>query len=331
MAQADHLRLVLTAITQPTFFVLQKRGFKFYITQNLNLMPVSYCKPILNSGTSGTLVQMGERSNFASFANWMLLSKYNFNRHLFSAIAHIIWHVFLSINVIDMTKQISMQQLEPKDIQEQYFSFIDNKTFACVAAKAALAKSQIQCFIAENMACPKDDYDILQFLYKSIDKYRSSDELYHSAVVIFQGPEFVDEEMFERLLWKRLQSLSTLDAANFKYDNRVDDNPASPDFSFSLKEESFFIIGLHPASSRPSRRFSYPALVFNPHQQFEQLRASGKYDNLKHVVRKRDIALAGSVNPMLTDFGRASEVYQYSGRNYADDWQCPLKINHPTN
>lgn len=223
-----------------------------------------------------------------------------------------------------------MQQLEPEDIQQQFFSFINDRTFACVAAKAALAKSQIVSFVAENMACPKDDDDILQFLYNFIDKYRSSHELYHSAVVIFQGPEYVDEEMFDRLLWKRLQALSTLDAANFKYDDRVDHDPASPGFSFSLKEESFFIIGLHSASSRPARRFIYPALVFNPHQQFEQLRASGKYDKLKHVVRKRDIALAGSVNPMLTDFGKASEVYQYSGRNYAGDWQCPLKINHTT-
>lgn len=229
-----------------------------------------------------------------------------------------------------MTKQMSMQQLKSKDIQQQYLSFIDDKTFACVTAKAALAKSQIQCFVADNMACPKDDYAILQFLYRFIDEYRSSEELYHSAVVIFQGPECVDEEIFDRLMWKRLQAFSTQDAANFKYDNRVDHNPASPAFSFSLKEESFFIIGLHPASSRPARRFSYPAMVFNPHHQFEQLRASGKYDKLKHVVRKRDIALAGSINPMLTDFGEASEVYQYSGRSYTGDWQCPLVINHTT-
>jgi FPC/CPF motif-containing protein YcgG len=51
---------------------------------------------------------------------------------------------------------------------------------------------------------------------------------------------------------------------------------------------------------------------------------------MKDVVRKRDIAYSGSVNPMLTDFGNASEVYQYSGRKYEDTWQCPLKINHTT-
>jgi FPC/CPF motif-containing protein YcgG len=31
---------------------------------------------------------------------------------------------------------------------------------------------------------------------------------------------------------------------------------------------------------------------------------------------------------MLEDFGEASEVYQYSGRQYDEQWQCPLKIYH---
>lgn len=90
----------------------------------------------------------------------------------------------------------------------------------------------------------------------------------------------------------------------------------------------FFIIALHPGSSRPLRRFTYAALVFNPHMQFEELRETGKYNNMKYAVRKRDLAYSGSINPMLTDFGDASEIYQYSGRKYDNTWQCPLKINH---
>jgi FPC/CPF motif-containing protein YcgG len=217
---------------------------------------------------------------------------------------------------------------EMECIRQEYLSYIDNKDFACIGAKAALAKEQIQCFVADNMACPKDDFDILNFLYKFIDAYRSSNQLYHSAVVIFRGPGFINDEQFDKLMWQRLQVLFDFDSANYNYDLRVDADPSSPNFSFSLKEESLFIIGLHPANSRPLRRFSYPALVFNPHAQFEQLRQSGKYEKMKHVVRKRDIAFSGSANPMLKDFGEASEVYQYSGRKYDDTWKCPLKINH---
>jgi FPC/CPF motif-containing protein YcgG len=85
---------------------------------------------------------------------------------------------------------------------------------------------------------------------------------------------------------------------------------------------------LHPNSSRTGRQFKYPALVFNPHKQFEQLKETHKYASLKKVVRKRDLSISGTVNPMLEDFGEASEVYQYSGRQYNQQWQCPLKIYH---
>ena len=221
-----------------------------------------------------------------------------------------------------------LQTDEKKWIQQQYISYLENKDFACIGAKAALAKRQVQCFVADNMVCPKDDPDILNFLYSFIDTYRSSDTLYYSAAVIFKGPRFISDEEFDISMWQRLQSLSDFDSINYEYDHRVDHDPASSNFSFSLKEESLFIIGLHPASSRLLRQFSYPALVFNPHFQFEQLRQSGKYEKMQRVIRNRDIAFSGSINPMLKDFGDASEVYQYSGREYDETWQCPLKINH---
>lgn len=217
---------------------------------------------------------------------------------------------------------------ESEKIINEYLSFIGNKDFACIAAKAALAKKQISCYVAGNMACPKDDAGILQFLYSFIDEYQQSNELYHSAAVIFTFPELNDERFFDQLMWQRLQCLSNMDSKKYNYDSRVDNDPASPNFSFSLKEESLFIIGLHSSNSRPLRRFKYPTLVFNPHMQFENLRDAGKYNKMKDAVRKRDLAYSGSINPMLTDFGEASEIYQYSGRRYDDTWQCPLKINH---
>mgnify|MGYP001586067322 CR=1 FL=1 len=81
-------------------------------------------------------------------------------------------------------------------------------------------------------------------------------------------------------------------------------------------------------SSRKARRFEYPAIVFNPHQQFEQLRRSKKYQAMRMMVRKRDERYSGSINPMLADFGEQSEVIQYSGRNYDANWKCPLNIRH---
>lgn len=227
-----------------------------------------------------------------------------------------------------MLLQIENRATNKHPVVEEYLSFLENKEFPCIAAKAALARQQVKCMVAGNMAYPKDDTGILQFLYEFVDEYRMSKDFYHTATIVFSGPQIDNEKLFDELLWQRLQALENLDAENYSYDNRVESDPSSSSFSFSIKEEAFYIIGLHPASSRQARQFKYPALVFNPHAQFEQLRSTTKYEVMKNTVRKRDIALSGSVNPMLQDFGESSEVFQYSGRKYDETWQCPLKITH---
>jgi FPC/CPF motif-containing protein YcgG len=211
-----------------------------------------------------------------------------------------------------------------QNIVEEYKAFIGNKTFPCIGAKAALASGHIKCMVAGHLACPKDDRAILQFLYSVVDEYRNAENDFHSAAIIFRDPQNISEEEFDCYLWQRLGSLAALDAQQYQWDKRVSADTSSASFSFSIKEEAFFIIGLHPGSSRPSRRFAYPALAFNPHQEFEKLRAAHHYEKMKEVVRKRDLAYSGSINPMLHDFGEASEAYQYSGRKYNGDWQCPL-------
>ncbi len=178
------------------------------------------------------------------------------------------------------------------------------------------------------MACPKDDAAILEFIYDFVDTYRTADKLYHSAAIIFKGPENPTETQFEEFFWQRLQAVSNLDAQRYGYDQRVVADPNSPDFSYSLKEEAFFVVGLHPGSSRPARQFKYPTLVFNAHDQFERIREAGRYDSLRQTIRTRDVAYSGSINPMLEDYGQSSEVYQYSGKAYDQAWKCPFLSQH---
>lgn len=210
-----------------------------------------------------------------------------------------------------------------ENIVNEYLTYL-NTGFPCVAAKAALDRDQIKCFVADHMACPHDDEQILQFLYKFVDVYRNSEKSFHSAAIIFKGPDFTHEHAFDALLWKRLEALALLDKKIFVHDKRVDADPASPNYSFSLKEEAFFIIGLHPASNRHARQFKFPTLVFNPHAEFEKLRNAEQYGKMQEVIRKKDTVYSGSVNPMLKNFGDASEVYQYSGVQYNSDWKCPF-------
>ena len=61
------------------------------------------------------------------------------------------------------------------------------------------------------------------------------------------------------------------------------------------------------------------------HNQFETLRASGKYAGMQKVIRNRDVALQGSINPVLAQFGASSEARQYSGMAVDANWKCPFQ------
>ncbi len=215
--------------------------------------------------------------------------------------------------------------MEPDQvIIERYLAWISRPNFPCVGAKAALGRDQIKCVVADQMNSTDGPGVILKFLYAFVDQYRAARRAFHSAAVIFRGPKIDDDHAFDQLFWIELQALIELDRKNYGWDKRVDSNPSSPHYSFSIKEEAFFVIGIHPASSRRSRRFDFPAIIFNPHAEFERLRKTNRFDAMKRVVQKRDTAYSGSVNPTLKDFGEASEVFQYSGVHHPADWKCPL-------
>jgi len=50
----------------------------------------------------------------------------------------------------------------------------------------------------------------------------------------------------------------------------------------------------------------------------------GTYQKVRDRIRDRDVALQGSINPMLEDFGNNSEAKQYSGRKVDKEWKCPF-------
>ncbi len=215
--------------------------------------------------------------------------------------------------------------MEETEIIEAFQAHLSIQDFPCVGAKASVHQGLSRCYVAGHMGCPKDDTAILNFLYDFVDELRAKPKDFYSAAVIFSLPAQTNEMEFDQLFWQRLQALTDLDSQNYAHDSRVSSDPKSSAFCYSLKQEAFFIVGLHSGSNRESRKFKYPVIVFNPHIQFENLRATGGYDRLKQVIRKRDEVYSGSVNPMLTDFTKGSAVSQYSGRLYDKDWECPYQ------
>ena len=213
-------------------------------------------------------------------------------------------------------------------LEDRFRGFIHHADFPCVGAKSALAKGTLDVLVARDIRSNWDDRRIYDGITKVVSEYRVDRALFRSFAVIFEGPDEIDEPTFERYLWARAESLTNKDTWLGKpHDHRVSSDPDNPHFSLSFGEEAFFIVGLHPYASRPARRFERPVLVFNLHDQFEQLRRQGLYEKMRDKIIARDIALAGSPNPMLARHGVSSEARQYSGRIIADpDWKCPF---HP--
>ena len=213
----------------------------------------------------------------------------------------------------------------------KFLAFIDADHFPCVGAKAALARESLRTAEFSTLGDPANDQSLLAALTDFAVMIAAGDypkTTVHSFAALFHAPFGTGELRFENLLWHQLWRLHQLDAVRgMRQASDVSSDTGSTKFSLSLAGHSFFVIGLHPGASRIARRFRHPALVFNSHQQFEQLRADGRYQKMQHATRKRDRALQGSVNPNLADFGEAPEARQYSGREVGKDWRCPYDFS----
>lgn len=216
--------------------------------------------------------------------------------------------------------------MTPPSLADNFRTLIHHTEFPCVGAKAALAKGTLDIMVARDMRSNWDDRRIYDGITGIVQAYRQDRALFRSFAVIFEGPVDLDERTFEKFLWARAESLTNKDTwLGAPRDARVSGDPDDPHFSLSFGEEAFFIVGLHPRASRPARSFERPVLVFNLHDQFEQLREQGRYERMRAKIIERDVALAGSPNPMLARHGAISEARQYSGRNVAESgWVCPF-------
>jgi FPC/CPF motif-containing protein YcgG len=210
-------------------------------------------------------------------------------------------------------------------LANRFRAFIQNAAFPCVGAKSALARQQLTIVIARDIRSAWDDLRIYAALLDFSHAYQQNARLFQSFAVIFAQSAPVSEAQFEAALWDRVQSLADKDVWHGQpYDERVSPDPENPHFSLSFGGEAFFVVGLHPNASRAARRFERPALVFNLHGQFEWLRREGRYEQIREAIIERDVALAGTVNPMLARHGEMSEARQYSGRAVSEDWACPF-------
>ncbi len=210
-----------------------------------------------------------------------------------------------------------------RDARQRFFAFIEGADYPCLGARAALHSDA--CDVHAYGTFGGSVAALARDLYRFIDSPTRRASNFATFVAIFRRPLQLSELEFENRLWSTLRQLNKVDATAHPWDESVAADPARPDFAFSFGKEAFYVVGLHGNSSRLSRRFHFPALVFNTHEQFRRLRAEGKWERMRLSIRSRDLQLQGTNNPMLADFGERSEARQYSGRSVPDEWSAPFQ------
>lgn len=208
-------------------------------------------------------------------------------------------------------------------INGAFRAFILDPHYSCVGAKSAINSGSYRLGVYDKLGGDLATVALGRDLESFVEDAEAFDAAFATFVAVFEGPTGTDPESFERLLWRQLQQLHNADQVG--WDESVGNDPDSTHFSFSVAGSAFFVVGLHPGSGRLTRRFPWPALVFNPHEQFEKLRAEGKWGRMQEVIRAKEIQLQGDINPVLRDFGSDSEAKQYSGRPVGPDWQAPFE------
>lgn len=206
--------------------------------------------------------------------------------------------------------------------KSEFEDFIIAKDHPCIMAQTVFSMDKVHFHEYDDFGSRETAKAILADLQDYIAAYDFESNDFLTFLAAFKGKQHYSEEEFEKVLWQQLQHLHEED--DQAWDPAVSDDPENNNFSFSLAGKAFYIVGLHPNSSRKARQAPYPAIAFNLHWQFEKLREMNTYHNVRDKIRERDIELQGEINPMLEDFGERSEARQYSGRKVGEDWKCPF-------
>lgn len=207
-------------------------------------------------------------------------------------------------------------------IEADFKEFVIGKQHPCIMANTVMAMDEYDLRVYDKLGSRNTAKELLDDLRSYIENYDFNDNKFQTLIAVFPDTEVATEIEFENLLWRQLQFVHDIDPV--EWDHRVSKDPENNNFSFSIGGRAFYVIGMHPKSSRMARQAPYTTLIFNLHWQFEKLREMGAYHKVRDKIRERDTALQGNINPVLADFGDSSEARQYSGRKVEEKWKCPF-------
>lgn len=212
-------------------------------------------------------------------------------------------------------------------IHSQFRATILSPAFPCLGGAGAVRRGDYRFAVYDRLGSPEAIAACADDLVQFTQETPAGAHPVAVFVAAFDGPIIPTEEGFETALWEQLRGIHECDSGR-DLDGRAggvhrplsETEKDDPGFVFCDRE--FFVVGLHPASSRWARRFAWPTLVFNALTHSEELQRAGKYGRMQEKTLARDLRLQGTENPSLP----FSQVAQFSGRKVDADWECPVEL-----
>ncbi|MCK7627403.1 YqcI/YcgG family protein [Streptomyces sp. RS10V-4] len=206
--------------------------------------------------------------------------------------------------------------------------FIQTPEFSCLGARSALRRAGLTHrhygALGDPESAERNHRDVLAYVTEV--RPQLSAQSFRTFVATFDGPEGLDEEAFEEVLWRHLQLMHDIDSRDHGVETGSTSDPTQPHFGFHVGGMSFFLVGMHPGASRASRRAPVPAIAFNSLAQFMML--GEKFYSLQDAIRRREVRVNGSVNPSFVAYEYEQPSRHFSGRFTEPDWTCPFASRH---
>lgn len=211
-----------------------------------------------------------------------------------------------------------------KDFEQDISSLVFANNYPCIAALKTLSTRQYSTGVFGELGAGNQSHRLATELLAMRDEQKRTGSLELSFFAVFPDLADMSEDEFEQRLWKELSLLTTVPGIDPTWDPAFSENPEDKNFCFCLGGTAFFVVGMHPNSSRLSRRIRFPTLVFNVYEQFKELDRRNRYQPMIQANRKRDRLFQGDVNPMSEKYNDVWESIQFSGKNNSDEWKCPF-------
>jgi uncharacterized protein len=216
-------------------------------------------------------------------------------------------------------------------VHSQFRSIITSEKYSCLGAKSAFNRGSYRFGVYKGMldegATAGLCYDLYDFLNDRKANANGENSFPITFVAAFSDNKIESEMDFHTQMWNQLQAMHEIDRHYHSWDASVSADIGSRHFAFSFAGQALFVVGLNPFSSRIARRFPWPAIAFNPHSLFRQMRKQNTFSTMQSAIRQRELALQGSLNPNLADYGVDSEAKQYSGVSANGQVTCPFKAS----